>query len=100
MIEEGRPLCIMEYIHPRDILERLHDLFEDHGKWTLCEEPYSEVQWDWEACEARMSKTVDGQWYHLKFMEPAVYYVYISNGGMLSKNSFCEFHKPSVRYAV
>lgn len=100
MIEANRPLCIMDYEHYSTLrsFDRHSDPFKDYGLWTLDEEPYSEIQFEWEACQAGISKTVDGTMYFLKCMEPAIYYVRLDHGGMFpGKHVFCKFHRPSVR---
>lgn len=73
------------------------DALRDYGKWTLAEEPYSDIQLEWEACTAEMVKSMDGDALYVKCMEPAVWYVRSSHGGLTGlQNVFCEYHKPRV----
>ncbi len=99
MIEEHRPLCVMVSSYP------FSDEFHRYGIWTLTEEPYSEMQLEWESCSACFSKDVpwedrtfkDIDRAYVQCMEPALYYVRIGNGGRAdSRMAFCEYHRPQV----
>lgn len=96
MIAPDRPLCIMEYNKPSDIIERIHDSFDRFGVWTLADEPYSECQLEWEACTAVFVKQVDGQTFYVKCMEPAMWWLH-SRNPILGGGSYCHYHKPIVR---
>ena len=97
MIEENRPLCIMEYIEPRDILKRINDPFKDFGLWTLDEEPYSETQQEWESCCATWNKRVDQHTRYVKCMEPAIYAVSIHDGCGEGRMVYCGYHRPRIQ---
>ena len=94
MISEDRPLCIqLNWVTSSKAC--YSEAFYGYGKWTLAEEPYSESQFDWEACTAEWKKNDSG--FRVKCMEPAVWYVRIANVGLMgSQHAFCEYHKPRV----
>jgi hypothetical protein len=114
MIAKDRPICIMQYEPPRDVLERYRDPFREFGKWTMSEETEREARWDdtgrtlldveydfETACEALFEKQINNDRYYVKCMEPAVYYVSIAHGGLSNgPNRFCNYHRPKVVEAL
>lgn len=103
MIAPDRPVCIMEYQPPRDIVERYNDVLKKHGEDTLVntdeewrdEFPYGHT---WEACNACWSKEVEGERFYVKCMEVAMWYVAIPNrAGVDASLTFCDYHRPKVR---
>jgi hypothetical protein len=102
MIEPNRPVYILQlwYTKPHDLLKELNDPLRYHGNCTLGPEPYSDVQFEWVACQANMSKKdEDGKTWYLKCMEPAEYRVSLSNDAHmdLDNGSYCHYHRPRVR---
>ena len=109
MIEPNRPICAM------DDLRKLEysDPFKDWSKYTLVSSDQEWRQYDeepddhdhqWESCNAWWSVKNDSptsdidQNYYVRCMEPAVWYVAISNRGIADGSlTFCEFHKPRVQ---